>query len=160
MTADENDADAINPVIGEMLRGAREFLAHEHSLFRSLRLSPILIGKGRTSFSMDLPAEFSAGEDGVHEGLHTIILDSIMGLTVLTALEEIKPIATVNLRTDHLRRASAGARGVCSCECVALVDEIAYVTGRLTEEASGALLSTGTGAFMIGTLSPARGSRL
>lgn len=159
MTGGE-EADEINPVIGEMLRGAREFLAHQHSLFRSLRLSPVLVGRGRTSFSMDLPAEFAAGEDGVHEGLYAIILDSIMGLTVFTALEEFKPIATVNLRTDHLRRAAAGARGLCSCECAAIVGEIAHVAGRLVEEPGGALLATGAGAFMVGTRGPVRGSRL
>ena len=149
-----------SPVIRDLLRGAQEFLAHEHSLFRTLGLAPILVGRGRASFALDLPAEFEAGDGRVHEGLHTIVLDSIMGLTVLTALETFKPIATVNLRTDHIARAAAGARVVCSCECVALVDEIAYVTGRLAEEKSGALLSTGSGAFMVGTRGASRGSRL
>lgn len=158
MTAPESPE--ISPVIAGMLKSAREFLAHEHSLFRSLRLSPVLIGRGKMSFSMELPAAFAADDDGVHEGLHTIILDSIMGLTVFTVIEEFKPIATVNLRTDHLRRAKPGARAVCACECVALVDEIAHVTGRLAEENSQTLLSTGTGAFMVGTRGPVKGSRL
>jgi acyl-coenzyme A thioesterase PaaI-like protein len=149
-----------NAVVRELLRAAQEFLAHEHSLFRSLGLSPILIGRGKTSFAMDLPPEFGGGDGDVHEGLHAIILDSIMGLTVLTALETFKPIATVNLRTDHIARAASGARVVCACECVALVDEIAYVAGRLAEEISGRVLSTGGGAFMVGTKGPVKGSRL
>jgi acyl-coenzyme A thioesterase PaaI-like protein len=150
----------LNPVIGAMLRSARDFLTHEHSLFRSLGLKPILIGRGRTSFSVDLPAAFSESAAAVHGGLHVMILDSIMGLTVFTALDEIKPIATINLRVDQLRAAAPGARAICACECAGIIDEIAFVSGRLTLENGGDLLSLGEGAFMVGTRGPAKGSRL
>ncbi|HBS31569.1 MAG TPA: hypothetical protein DEA40_07475 [Parvularcula sp.] len=153
-------AGDINPAIGGMLRSARDFLAHEHSLFRSLELKPILIGKGKATFSMALPADF-AGPDGmVHGGLYTIILDSIFGLTVFTALEDIKPIATINLRTDYVGAVVPGERAVCAAECEAVRGDVAYVTGRLTAESHGALLATGAGAFMVGTKGPIKGMRL
>ena len=51
-----------------------------------------------------------AGADGkIHGGLYTIIIDSIFGLAVFTALEAVKPIATINLRTDYLGEALPGA---------------------------------------------------
>ena len=150
----------INPAIGQMLRQARDLLMHEHSLFGSLGIEPLLIGRGRTSFGVDLPADF-AGPDGmVHSGLITIILDSILGVTVFTALDRMTPIATVNLRTDCLAKAPAGARAVCTAKCVYLEADIARVEGELRLETGDALLATGAGAFMIGTRGPAKGSRL
>jgi acyl-coenzyme A thioesterase PaaI-like protein len=150
----------INPSIGGMLRSARDFLAHEHSLFRSLDLKPILIGKGKATFSMALPASFCGPDGTIHGGLYTIILDSIFGLAVFTTLEEIKPIATVNLRTDYLGAIAPGARAACAAECEAIRNDVAYVTGRLTAETDGRLLATASGAFMVGTKGPIKGMRL
>lgn len=150
----------INPAIGSMLSSAKDFLTHEHSLFRSLDLKPILIGKGKATFSMALPRSFAGADGNVHGGLFTIIIDSIFGLTVFTALEDIKPIATINLRTDYMGSASPGARATCTAECEAVRGEIAYVSGRLTLDATGELLATGSGAFMVGTKGPTRGMRL
>lgn len=150
----------INPAIGSMLRSARDFLAHEHSLFRSLELQPILIGKGKAEFSMALPASFAGADGDVHGGLYTIIIDSIFGLCVFTALEEIKPIATINLRTDYIGAIRPGDRAVCAADCEAIRGDVAYVSGRLTAEADGRLLATGAGAFMVGTKGPIKGMRL
>lgn len=158
--SDQISAGDINPTIGAMLRSARDFLAHEHSLFRSLELKPILIGKGKATFSMALPDTFAGADGSVHGGLYTIIIDSIFGLTVFTALEEIKPIATINLRTDFVGAIAPGARAICSAECEAIKGDIAYVSGRLTMEAGGGLLATGAGAFMVGTKGPIKGMRL
>ena len=154
------NSEGINPAIGEMLRSARDFLAHEHSLFRTLELRPILIGKGKATFSMVLPADFAAADGAIHGGLYTIILDSIFGLAVFTALEEIKPIATINLRTDHIGSIEPGARALCEASCDAVRADVAYVSGRLTAEATGDLLASGAGAFMVGTKGPMKGMRL
>jgi uncharacterized protein (TIGR00369 family) len=150
----------INPAIGSMLRSARDFLAHEHSLFRSLELQPKLIGKGKAEFSMALPATFADANGDVHGGLYTIIVDSIFGLCVFTALEQIKPIATINLRTDYLGSIKTGQRALCAADCEAIRGDVAYVSGRLIAEADGRLLATGAGAFMVGTKGPMKGMRL
>lgn len=150
----------INPVIGAMLRAGRDFLTHEHALFRQLDMKALLIGRGKATFSLALPAEFAGPDGDIHGGLFTIILDSIFGLTVFTTLEKLKPIATINLRTDYIGGARPGARVVCSAECDGVRDDIAYVTGRLTHEDGGALVATGAGAFMLGTKGPAKGMRL
>ena len=159
MTGPKIDQD-LSPVIAGMLSSAREFLAHEHSLFRTLGLRPLLVGRGRTSFALDLPPEFADATGSIHGGLTTIVLDSIMGLTVYTSLDELTPIATVNLRIDRFGRTPPGRRAVCACETVAIVDEVAHVSGRMFEEAGGALLASGTGAFMVGTRGEMRSSRL
>lgn len=150
----------INPTIGAMLRSARDFLAHEHSLFRTLALQPVLIGRGQATFTLVLPPEFADASGFIHGGLCTIVLDSIFGLTVFTAMEDVKPIATINLRTDFAARASAGARVKCASVCDAIDHDVAYVSGRLTEEESGALIATASGAFMIGTKGSMKGMRV
>lgn len=160
MTFPDQSGGDINPTIGAMSRSARDFLAHEHSLFRSLELKPLLIGKGKATFSMVLPEAFAGCDGAVHGGLYTIILDSIFGLTVFTALEEVKPIATINLRTDYIGSISPGARAVCAAECEAIRDDVAFVAGRLAAEAGGAVLATGAASFMIGAGRPMTGMRL
>ena len=150
----------INPAIGAMLKNARDWLTHEHSLFRTLNLEPLLIGKGKATFAVDLPEDFSNAEGAVHGGLLTIIMDSIFGLSVFTALDKLKPIATINLRSDYLADAIPGARVVCHADCYCVVDEVAFVTGNVTVKETGLLLASGSGAFMVGTRGLSKGSRL
>jgi uncharacterized protein (TIGR00369 family) len=150
----------IHPAIASMMRAARDMLAHEHSLLASLGLRPLLLGAGKTSFSLELADRFDDGTGVVHGGLLTIILDSIMGLTVFTALDELKPIATINLRTDFICAATSGMRVVCVCECEGVRNDIAYVTGRISAESDSALIAMAAGAFMIGTRGLSKGSRL
>lgn len=150
----------INPAIGAILRSMRDSLTHEHALFSSLGLKPLLVGRGQSQFSLDIPEDFSDGSGLAHSGFVTIVLDSIMGLTVFTALEEFKPIATINLRTDYLDRIKCGVRAVCACNCQTIIDEIAYVKGEVSSEDGGAPIATATGAFMVGTRGPTKGSRL
>ncbi len=155
-----NTPNDINPTIGSMLRTARDFLAHEHSLFRSLDFRPVLIGKGKATFSMALPAAFAGPDGDVYSGFYTIILDSIFGLSVFTALEEITPIATINLRSDYVGAIGAGERAICEATCEEVRGDVAHVTGRLTAERNGALLALGAGSFMIGTKGQITGMRL
>jgi acyl-coenzyme A thioesterase PaaI-like protein len=150
----------INPTIGAMLRSARDFLAHEHSLFRTLALQPVLIGRGQATFALTLPPAFAGADGFIHGGLCTIVLDSIFGLTVFTALEEVKPIATINLRTDYVGRARPGARVRCAATCEAVDDDVAYVSGKLTFEEGGGLIAVASDAFMIGTKGPMKGMRV
>ena len=150
----------INPAIGAMLKNARDWLTHEHSLFRSLDLEPLLIGKGKATFAVDLPDQFAGADGAIHGGLLTIIMDSIFGLSVFTALDQLKPIATINLRSDYLADAAPGTRVICDADCYKVVDEVAFVTGKVTVKNSGLLLASGSGAFMVGTRGISKGSRL
>ena len=149
----------INPAIGSVLAQARDVLTHEHSLFRSLALEPILIGRGKTSFGVSLPGEFAAADGKVDTSLLTIIMDSIFGITVFTSLDTITPIATVNLRADYHERPDIDARAICTAECTGIHNEIAHVSGDIRLAETKTLLSTGAGAFMVGTKTSAKGSR-
>lgn len=143
-----------------MLQSARDWLLHEHSLFKTLRLKPTLIGRNRATFSVYLPDDFRNADGKIHGGLLSIIMDSIFGLAAFTALEELKPIATINLRTDYVTNVTPGRRVSCAAECRKLKGDVAYVSGDLIDEESAALIATGAGAFMVGTRGPGRESRL
>lgn len=158
--SDKPSSEKINPAIGAMLLQAREWLAHEHSLFRSLNIEPILIGKGKATFAVDVPKKYAAIDGTIHGGFITTIVDSIFGLCVFTALEELKPIATINLRTDYIGQAKPGERVLCEAECVSVNNEVAYVNGAVKSQASNKLVAMGSGAFMVGTRGVAKGSRL
>jgi acyl-coenzyme A thioesterase PaaI-like protein len=148
------DKPDINPAIGALLSSARDFLAHEHSLFNSLGLTPLLIGRGKASFSLDHPHEFADCNGDIHGGFCTIVLDSIFGISVFTALDELKPVATINLRTDMVGTAKAGGRAVCAVVCEGQAGDVSYVTGRLTREEDGGLIALGAGAFIVGARGP------
>ena len=150
----------INPAVGAMLKNASDWLLHEHSLFQTLDLKPLLIGRNKATFSVYLPDAFCDGDGNIHGSLLTIIMDSIFGLAAFTALDELKPIATVNLRSDYVADIAPGGRVICEAECIKLRGDIAHVAGKITDEASGELIATGSGAFMIGTRGPNRESRL
>ena len=150
----------INPAIGAMLRNARDWLMHEHSLFASLNLDPMLIGRGKATFAVDLPETFAGPDGKIHGSLLTLIMDSIFGLTVFTALDELKPIATINLRSDYLADGNIGDRVLCSADCYQIRNEVAFVNGDVRTEKDKLLLSSGSGAFMVGTRGMSKASRL
>jgi len=87
----------------------------------------------------------------LHSGFCSLILDSVMGGSVMGSLDRIQPIATVNLTTQHTRQAVLGEALVCSARVETIENQIAVVTGKVVCcEKSGALASA-IGSFMIGT---------
>jgi len=149
-----------NPPPDALMQMARAFLTHDHALFRTIDLTHQCVTRGRTSMLATAASEFDDGEGLAHSGLHAIILDSVFGLTVFTTLDELKPIATIDLRVDNIARAKTGERLVCEATCDGMRGDVAYVSGRLTAEASGQTLATGAGAFMTGTRGKMPGMRL
>ncbi|MEM7463202.1 MAG: hypothetical protein AAF362_11055, partial [Pseudomonadota bacterium] len=49
----------------------------------------------------------------LHSGFCTLVLDSVMGGTVMGEIGEIRPIATVELTTRHRRRPFSGEKLLC-----------------------------------------------
>lgn len=150
----------INPAVGAMLKTARDWLLTEHALFQTLDLKPLLIGRNKATFSVFLPDDFCDARGKVHGALLTLIMDSIFGLAAFTALDELKPVATINLRSDYLGDIDPGGRVICAAECTELRGDIAHVAGQLCDAATNRPIATGAGAFIIGSRSPGRESRL
>jgi len=134
-------------------------LSHEHSIFRSLDLKPLALGVGHSRLELNLSADFAEGEE-IQSGMLTMVLDSIMGMTVFTALQDLKPIATINLKTNYLRAAGLDERVICEATCHTIRDDVAFVNGVISSVNSKEEIATAIGAFMIGTKGREKGSRL
>lgn len=87
----------------------------------------------------------------LHSGFATLVLDSIMGGSVMGVLEILQPIATVGLSVNHLRRANSGETVLGKAVCTGVHGDLAYVTGELVSADHGDVLAIATGTFMIGT---------
>jgi len=138
-----------------LLDGARKFFADAHPLFGMLNLRPEAVARGRLEIAATLTDDFRQIDDEpqVHGGVLTVLLDSIFGFSVYTSLDDLKPIATINLRTDYIRLPEVGDEVVCRARTERIRDDVAYVSGDLVAR-DGELLARGAGAFMIGTRGP------
>ena len=99
---------------------------------------------------------FNEGFNGnhVHRGTLTLLLDSIFGLTLLSHLRELRPIATVNLKTDYLTPVNTGTDILCMASCFHVENNIARLRGSVKDATSGALLASATATFMTNTAGP------
>ena len=105
-----------------------------------------------TSFGECFRAESSSQR--AHSGALTIVLDSIFGLALFAHVKELRPIATINLKTEYLSPVNTGTKLTCAASCFALEGNIARMKGDISDAATGAVLATATAAFMTGTAGP------
>jgi len=106
-----------------------------------------------------LAVQFTAGREFVHQkdsgtlhsGFNTLILDSVMGGSVMGYLEKLQPIATVKLTTQHSRRARVDELIICSAKVECIEDKIAVVSGQVKSVENNQILASAIGSFMIGT---------
>ncbi len=145
--------------ISPMLEAARGFIESEHPLFKSLGLKTTRLSEGEVSFRLTVPETYSDGEF-IHGGIFTIMLDTILGYAVWTRLDEFRPIATINLKTDYFADISPNTSLICSGICEGIRNDVAYCAGRALIEGSNELVATAAGTFMTGTRSTSTKSRL
>jgi len=136
-----------------MKHPATIFFSPAHPLFSFIHFEFI------ETTPQSLAVQFIAGKEFVHQGdagiLHsgfnTLILDSVMGGSVMGSLEKMQPIATVNLRTQHSRRAIVDELIVCAAKVECIEDQIAVVSGQIKNAENGQIIASAIGSFMIGT---------
>ena len=151
--------EGLSPSFMKMLEGARSFIESEHFLFKKLGLRATRIGLGEASFNLTADKAFCDG-DAIHGGVFTILLDTIMSFAVMTRLEEMQAMATINLKTDYPGAATPGARIICSASCHAIRDDVAFTSGKAVDKETGALIALAEATFMVGTRSKPKASRL
>ena len=152
------DKSDLPPLIG-MLEAARPMIEKEHPLFSSLGLKTTLIARGEVGFVLSVPEDFADG-DHVHGGIFTILLDTILGYSVWSRMEEFAAIATINLKTDFFGTTEAGQRVHFKATCEGIRDDVAVCSARAECETTGELIATGAGTFMVGTRNKSAPSRL
>jgi acyl-coenzyme A thioesterase PaaI-like protein len=141
------------------LEASRAFLEKEHHLIRKIGLKTRRLAKGEVVFEVALSEDFADG-DALHGGIFTIILDTILAYSVYAELNAMVPMATINLKTDHFAEAAPGTSIFCTAICDGVKNDIAFCTGRATIAATGKLIASAAGTFMINTRPVTSSTRL
>jgi uncharacterized protein (TIGR00369 family) len=96
---------------------------------RELGMELVQVGRGDATMRLPYRADLVGDpESGVlHGGAVTVLIDSVCGLAVLSAMRNPGPIATLDLRIDYLRPARVGYAVQARAECFRLTHQIAFV---------------------------------
>jgi uncharacterized protein (TIGR00369 family) len=87
----------------------------------------------------------------LHPGALTMLADSACGLAVMSALPQRVPIATLDLRMDHLRPAGPDADLHCEAHCHRLTRSVAFVDAEVWQADRSQPIATARGTFMLST---------
>lgn len=139
----------------------RLFVGPSHPLFSQLDMDLVHISEMGVVVHATIGECFKVSPEGpkANVGALTIILDSIFGLALFAHIQEMNPIATINLKTEYVGSASVGLELKCNASCFSIDGNIARMRGEIHDITSGNVVATATGAFMIGTAGPSFFSR-
>lgn len=116
-------------LIAQMNEGMRQFVPHN----RELGLEVLDFRHRTGEVWMRLPyAERLVGDpdDGLlHGGAVTSLMDAACGMAVMVRIGQGAAIATLDLRIDYLKPATAGRDVIAHTECFKLTRSVAFVRG-------------------------------
>lgn len=84
----------------------------------------------------------------IHGGAITTLIDSVSGIAVFARLGVAERIATLDLRVDYLRPASADRDLRCEAECYRLTSQIAFVRARVVQDDPALPIAESLSTFM------------
>lgn len=89
-------------------------------------------------------------ETGVlHGGVVTTLIDTVSGLAAISALDQPRRIATIDLRIDYLRPASPGEDIYAKADCYKVTRQVAFVRCVAYQGGEDDLVASASGTFMI-----------
>jgi uncharacterized protein (TIGR00369 family) len=105
----------------------------------------------RLPYSLDLVGNPETGV--LHGGPITTLMDACCGAAVFMKLASPVPIATLDLRIDYLRPATAGQDVLAHASCFRLTRNVAFVRGVAYHAETGEEdpIASAAGAFMLAT---------
>ncbi len=95
----------------------------------------------------------SKASNALHGGVVTTLMDEAFGGASMVFLGEITPLATIDLRIDYIRPATAGQDLYCIGECYRKTKRVCFVRGQVFQNNPDKPIAFGTGTFMIGAYS-------
>jgi uncharacterized protein (TIGR00369 family) len=118
----------------------------ETTFLGHLGVELVKVEVGKSVIKLDIKPHHLNMLDMVHGGVLASLLDTAMGLAVITVESEINAVTT-NLNLHYLSRAR-GTQLITSCEVVHRSRSTATITGTITDE-YGTLCTTGTASYRI-----------
>lgn len=89
-------------------------------------------------------------ETGVlHGGVVTTLIDTVAGLAAITGLPQPEPVATLDLRIDHLKPATPKRDLYARAECYRLTSRIAFVRATAYQDDPADLIASSVSTFML-----------
>jgi uncharacterized protein (TIGR00369 family) len=89
-------------------------------------------------------------ETGVlHGGVVTTLIDTVSGLAAITGLAQPEPVATLDLRVDHLKPAAPRRDLFARAECYRLTRRIAFVRATAYQADPQDLVASSVSTFML-----------
>jgi uncharacterized protein (TIGR00369 family) len=89
-------------------------------------------------------------ENGVlHGGVVTTLIDTVSGLAAITGLAQPEPVATLDLRIDHLKPATPRQDLYARAECYRLTRRIAFVRATAYQADPQDLVASSVSTFML-----------
>lgn len=82
------------------------------------------------------------------------LADSVCGLAIALTVKRLEPMATLDMRIDHVAPALLGDDIVADAECYRLTKSIAFARCELRSSTDMRLLATAVGTFMRASYSP------
>jgi uncharacterized protein (TIGR00369 family) len=138
-------------VLAQLNRHFHQVVPHN----RALGLEMVALEDGearmRLPYSPDLVGNPESGV--LHGGPITSLMDACCGAAVFMKLSSPVPIATLDLRIDYLRPATAGQDVHAHAVCFRLTRNVAFVRGVAYHAETGEedLIASAAGAFMLAT---------
>jgi uncharacterized protein (TIGR00369 family) len=141
--------DSDNVRRSNALRGFTDGIPHN----KALGIEALELAKGTALFVLHYDAKLVGNPDTgtLHGGAITALLDGASGASVFAALDEWKPIATLDLRIDYLRAADTGRDVLCRAHCYKVTRNVAFTRAVAYIDDEADPVATSAGTFMLGT---------
>jgi len=109
------------------------------------------LGKGRARTRLPYAPHLVGDPDTgvVHGGVITALLDQSCGIAVASALKELVPFATLDLRIDYMKPAEPHVDILVEAECLKVTHEVAFTRGIAYQGSPDQPIALSTGAFML-----------
>ena len=146
-----------------VLRDLAQRMSNECPQALALGMTTVSLGADgallRLPYSPDIVGDPDTGV--VAGGVVTTLLDHACGQSVIVALGEPRPIATLDLRIDYMRAAEPGRDIHARAHCYRVTHSVAFVRASAYDRDPEDPVATAQAAFMLNTAGqPALPSRL
>ncbi|GIW41434.1 MAG: thioesterase [Candidatus Binatia bacterium] len=139
---------ALAPLFG---RGNQAFVSHTPHA-RHLGIRVVEVGPCRAVLMLPYREELvgDPARGVIFGGAITTLLDHTAGMAVACSMEEIKAVATIDLRVDYLRAAEPGLDLYADVECYKVTRNVAFVRGIAYDRTPDDPFASCLATFMIG----------
>ena len=132
---------------------ARQMIAHAIPHVAALGIELMALERGRMTLRLPYNEKLVGNPQTgtLHGGVITTLLDTVAGLSVYTVLDQMVPIATLDLRIDYLKPATPGRDVIGFAHCYRRTRNVAFVRGLAFHDDRDDPIANAAASFMLST---------